>query len=84
MFSRTRGGTVHLAEIHHLPMRIQAQLNGLLEQAATTTPNSFNGAYNFRLITSTTMHLEDAIREGRFREDLYYKLSVVPVNVPPL
>ncbi len=84
VFSRTRGGTVHLAEIHHLPMRIQAQLNGLLEQAATTTPNSYNGAFNFRLITSTTMHLEDAIREGRFREDLYYKISVVPVNVPSL
>ena len=79
VFARTRGGTIHLAEIHHLPMRIQAQLNALLEQTS-----SGDGAFDFRLITSSTQHLEDAIREGRFREDLYYKISVVPVSIPPL
>lgn len=80
VFARTRGGTIHLGEIHHMPMRIQAQLNAALEQNG-----SANGVgFNCRLITSTTAHLEDAIREGKFREDLYYKISVVPVIIPPL
>jgi len=85
VFARTRGGTIHLAEIHHLPMRIQAQLNAFLDQALSGPQNSYNGSgFNFRLVTSTTSHLEDAIREGRFREDLYYKISVVPIVIPPL
>jgi DNA-binding NtrC family response regulator len=85
VFARTRGGTIHLAEIHHLPMRIQAQLNGFLESALTGSAQGYNSSgFNFRLITSTTSHLEDAIREGKFREDLYYKISVVPVVIPPL
>ncbi len=83
IFARTRGGTVHLAEIHHLPMRIQAQLNALLEQISTSTPG-YNGSFNFRLITSTTHSLEEAIVARKFREDLYYKISVVPVSIPPL
>jgi DNA-binding NtrC family response regulator len=84
VFARTRGGTVHLAEIHHLPMRIQAQLNALLEQVTTGSSAGYNGGFNCRLITSTTLHLEDVIREGKFREDLYYKISVVPIGIPPL
>lgn len=82
VFARTRGGTVHLAEIHHLPMRIQAQLNAFLDQALSSSSSSTT--FNFRLVTSTTQHLEDAIREGKFREDLYYKISVVPIVIPPL
>ncbi|TLD69576.1 sigma-54-dependent Fis family transcriptional regulator [Phragmitibacter flavus] len=77
IFTRTRGGTVHLAEIHHMPMHIQAQLNAYLDQATES------GA-SFRLITSTSQHLDEAIRNGQFREDLYYKISVVPVHIPPL
>lgn len=85
IFARTRGGTIHIAEIHQMPMRIQAQLNAFLDQAQVSAQTIFNGsAFNFRLITSTTAHLEDAIRDGKFREDLYYKLSVVPIIVPPL
>jgi DNA-binding NtrC family response regulator len=85
IFARTRGGTIHLGEIHLMPMRIQAQLNAFLEQTPVGGNGSMNGAsFNCRLITSTTAHLEDAIREGKFREDLYYKISVVPVVIPPL
>jgi DNA-binding NtrC family response regulator len=85
IFARTRGGTIHLGEIHLMPTRLQAQLNAFLEQGPTGGNGSSNGSsYNCRLITSTTAHLEDAIREGKFREDLYYKISVVPVVIPPL
>lgn len=85
VFARTRGGTIHLGELHQMPMRIQAQLNAFLDQSPASGNGSPGGmGFNCRLITSTTAHLEDAIREGKFREDLYYKISVVPVIIPPL
>jgi DNA-binding NtrC family response regulator len=84
IFNRSGGGTVHLAEVHMLPLRIQAQLNTYLDEI-TTRRSSMNGsAPHFRLITSTTTSLEDAAASGRFREDLFYKISVVPVRIPPL
>ena len=85
IFGRASGGTVHLAEIHQLPVRIQAQLNTFLDEC-----HSRKGAWgtgsgpDFRLVTSTTVSLEEATRSGRFREDLYYKISVVPIKIPPL
>jgi DNA-binding NtrC family response regulator len=85
IFSRANGGTVHLAEIHQLPARIQAQLNTFLDEAARKSPAWQGGAGGgFRLVASTTIPLDEAIAAGRFREDLYYKLSVVPIKIPPL
>jgi len=81
IFQRAHGGTVHLAEIHLLPVRIQAQLNTFLDEVQSRR----NGNQpSFRLITSTTISLDDAASSGKFREDLYYKISVVPVKIPPL
>ena len=86
IFQRVNGGTIHLAEVHLLPLRIQAQLNTFLDEiAAKRSSLGSNGSTpNFRLVTSTTIPLEDAAASGRFREDLYYKISVVPVRIPPL
>jgi DNA-binding NtrC family response regulator len=86
IFGRANGGTVHLAEVHQLPIRIQAQLNTFLEDhIGSRSPWGTGGQISdFRLVTSTTVSLEDAIREGRFREDLFYRISVVPVKIPPL
>lgn len=85
IFARAHGGTVHLAEIHLMPMRIQAQLNSFLDQAQSMPRNGFGSQpLQFRLVTSSTVPLEEATREGKFREDLYYKISVVPLTVPPL
>lgn len=84
IFGRASGGTVHLAEIHVLPARIQAQLNTYLDEIqARRSAWSKNGS-DFRLVTSTTVSLEEEAKEGRFREDLFYKLSVVPLKIPPL
>ena len=80
IFARAGGGTVHLAEVHVLPPRIQAQLNSFLDEL----PARPGGTADFRLVVSTTVCLETATREGRFREDLFYKLSVVPLRIPPL
>lgn len=86
IFSRVNGGTVHLAEVHQLPARIQAQLNTFLDEMSARRSGSRNLAEStgFRLAVSTTVPLEEATSAGRFREDLYYKLSVVPLKIPPL
>jgi DNA-binding NtrC family response regulator len=88
IFSRANGGTVHLAEVHQLPPRIQAQLNSFLDEIQARKRSgrsgSEGGAPDFRLVVSTTTPLEESTTSGRFREDLYYKLSVVPVKIPPL
>jgi DNA-binding NtrC family response regulator len=84
IFSRAAGGTVHLAEIHVLPTRIQAQLNTFLEEAMARRSAWNPNASDFRLVVSTTICLEEASKKGLFREDLYYKLSVVPLKIPPL
>ena len=81
IFQRANGGTVHLAEIHLLPARIQAQLNTFLDEVQSKRNSSLP---SFRLITSTTISLDEAASSGKFREDLYYKISVVPVKIPPL
>jgi DNA-binding NtrC family response regulator len=84
IFQRVNGGVVHLAEIHQLPPRIQAQLNSFLDEAQNRRGWNSGSTPSFRLITSTTASLEEISSSGRFREDLYYKISVVPVRIPPL
>ncbi|HEY1084681.1 MAG TPA: sigma-54 dependent transcriptional regulator [Prosthecobacter sp.] len=85
IFSRASGGTVHLAEVHVLPTRIQAQLNTFLdEMQARRSAWNTSSSTDFRLVVSTTICLEEASKKGTFREDLYYKLSVVPLKIPPL
>ncbi|MBX7209106.1 MAG: sigma-54 dependent transcriptional regulator [Verrucomicrobiaceae bacterium] len=88
IFARVNGGTVHIAEVNQLPARIQAQLNTFLDEVASRRASGRSGADgfnpNFRLVASTTVPLDENTSAGRFREDLYYKLSVVPVKIPPL
>lgn len=83
IFNRVASGTVHLAEVNQLPARIQAQLNTFLDEAQSRK-NWSGGAADFRLVVSSTSSLEDAVKAGKFREDLFYKLSVVPLKIPPL
>ncbi|MCB1226062.1 MAG: sigma-54-dependent Fis family transcriptional regulator, partial [Verrucomicrobiales bacterium] len=84
IFHRAGGGTVHLAEIHQLPVRIQAQLNTFLDEIQQNRSAGVHNTPTFRLVTSTTATLEEATAAGEFREDLFYKISVVPVKIPPL
>lgn len=85
IFNRAAGGTIHLAEVNQLPARIQAQLNTFLDESQSRKSWS-NGSSSpdFRLVVSSTVSLEDVVKSGKFREDLYYKLSVVPLKIPPL
>jgi len=86
IFQRVAGGTVHLAEVNQLPARIQAQLNSFIDdsQSRKGWSGSSASAVDFRLVVSSTASLDDSVKSGKFREDLYYKLSVVPLKIPPL
>ncbi|MGE3578142.1 MAG: sigma-54-dependent transcriptional regulator [Vicinamibacterales bacterium] len=84
-FELASGGTLFLDEIGDLRADLQAKLlralqEGEIERVGGTRPIRTD----FRLIAATNMDLQQAVREGRFREDLFYRLNVVPVNLPPL
>lgn len=84
IFNRAGGGTVHLTEVTQLPARIQSQLNTFLDEAQAKKGRLNGSGTDFRLVASSTVPLEDAVQAGTFREDLFYKLSVVPLKIPPL
>jgi DNA-binding NtrC family response regulator len=79
------GGTLFLDEIATLPIALQTKLLRVLEdRAVQRLGGSALKKIDFRLLTATNEHLEEMVRTGRFREDLYYRIHVVPIHVPPL
>jgi DNA-binding NtrC family response regulator len=78
-------GALFLDEIGELPMQLQpALLRVLQDRTITRLGSSAPVAVDFRLLAATHVDLEQAIREGRFREDLFYRLNVLVLKVPPL
>lgn len=78
-------GTIFLDEVGELPIATQARLLRVLEQGEFMKVGSSKvQKTNVRVVAATNMDLLKAIRNGKFREDLYYRLSTVPINVPPL
>ena len=85
IFYRADGGTVVLEEINVLPMRLQSQLDSFLEDInARRLAGNLPRDLNFRFIATCSQPLEQLVREGKFREDLYYRISVIPITMPPL
>ncbi|BAF89081.1 MULTISPECIES: sigma-54-dependent transcriptional regulator [Azorhizobium] len=79
------GGTLFLDEIADMPRETQNRvLRVLVEQTFSRIGSSEKVRVDVRIISSTGRHLEEEIAAGRFREDLYHRLSVVPIRVPPL
>lgn len=78
-------GTLFLDEISEMPLYLQAKLLRVLEHheirrvGGTTTRR-----VNFRLISATNRNLEEMVKEGTFRKDLYYRINVIPITIPPL
>jgi two-component system response regulator GlrR len=84
-FEAAHDGTLFLDEIGDMPPAMQAKLlrvleTGEVQKLGSTEPR----AVNFRLISATNRKLEEDVAAGRFREDLYYRIQVYPLHVPPL
>ena len=79
------GGTLFLDEINSLPLNIQGKMLRVIEEKSVQRVGSVKAKnVDFRLITATNKDLFHLVRQGAFREDLYYRLHVVPLFIPPL
>jgi transcriptional regulator with PAS, ATPase and Fis domain len=84
-FEVTNGGTIFLDEIGEMPLGTQARLLRVLENGEFIKVGSSKvQKTDVRVVAATNVNLYDAVREGKFREDLYYRLNTVPITVPPL
>jgi transcriptional regulator with GAF, ATPase, and Fis domain len=84
-FAIADGGTLFLDEIGELPMPLQAKLLRVLQEGEfEPVGSSKTRKVNVRVIAATNRNIEEEIGNGRFRQDLYYRLNVFPFDVPPL
>ncbi|HEY2406536.1 MAG TPA: sigma-54 dependent transcriptional regulator [Polyangiaceae bacterium] len=85
LFVEANGGTLFLDEIGEMPLGMQAKiLRALQERKVRPVGSNAEQTFDSRVITATNRDLESEIAEKRFREDLYYRVNVVRVEVPPL
>ncbi len=84
-FEQASGGTLFLDEIGDMPLDLQAKLLRVLqEKEITRTGGNTAIPVDVRIVAATNQNLEEKVRQKQFREDLYYRLNVVPINIPPL
>lgn len=84
-FEQAEGGTLFLDEIGDMPLDAQTRLLRVLQQGEYTTVGGRTPIRtDIRIIAATNRDLRQSIRQGAFREDLYYRLNVVPIRLPPL
>jgi len=84
-FELANGGTIFLDEIGELPIKVQQKLLRVLQSGEfERLGNSVTLKTNTRIIAATNRNLEEEVKNGQFREDLYYRLNVFPINIPPL
>ena len=84
-FEVADNGTIFLDEVAELPLSTQVRLLRVLESGEfMKVGSSIIQKTNVRVIAATNVNLTQAIQNGRFREDLYYRLNTIPINIPPL
>lgn len=85
LFEVAQGGTIFLDEITELPLGLQSKLlRALQEKTVRRIGGAKEIAVNARLITATNKTLEQMVKDKLFREDLYYRINVLPIHIPPL
>ena len=84
-FEQADGGTLFLDEIGNIPLHLQAKLLRVIQNRSVVRVGGSKAIpVNIRLICATNMDLEQLVREGRFREDLFYRINTVHITLPPL
>lgn len=84
-FEVTDGGTIFLDEVGELPLPTQARLLRVLETGEFIRVGSSKAQKtNVRVIAATNLNIPQAVKNGKFREDLYYRLNTIPISIPPL
>jgi two-component system response regulator PilR (NtrC family) len=85
LFEIAKGGTIFLDEVGELPPVLQVKLLRVVqEKTFLRIGGTENIRVDVRIISATNRNLEEMIKKGEFREDLYYRLNVIPVHIPPL
>ena len=85
LFAAAQKGTIFLDEISELPLNLQVKLLQVIQDREFTRVGGVNRIpVDVRIISATNKDLHLLVKSGKFREDLYYRLNVVPINVPPL
>jgi len=85
LFKVAGAGTVFLDEISEIPLEIQTKLlRAIQERTMKPVGNTRTTKFQARIIAATHRDLEAEVRKGTFREDLFYRLNVIPINIPPL
>ena len=85
LFEVARGGTIFLDEIAELPVILQVKLLRVVqEKTVRRIGGSEDIKVDVRIISATNQDLHDKVRRGEFREDLYFRLNVIPIHIPPL
>lgn len=81
----SNGGTLFLDEINSLPLNMQGKVLRMIEDKSVQRIGAIRAKkIDFRLIAATNRNLGEMVKEGTFREDLYYRLNVIPLTIPPL
>jgi len=84
-FEQANGGTIFLDEIGNMPVTLQVKLLRVLqEREFERVGGNSTVKVDVRIIAATSSNLEQMVKDGTFREDLYYRLNVIPINLPPL
>jgi Response regulator containing CheY-like receiver, AAA-type ATPase, and DNA-binding domains len=85
LFQTAQGGTLLLDEIGEIPLKLQAKLLRVIEDKKVMSLGSDKSVgIDVRIIAATNRNLESEVEKGNFREDLFYRLNIVPIKLPPL